>query len=94
MSGGSGKKTYGNTVRYCTVFLALLLLFCLAIIWNVNTGSVHISVPQIINIIFRADATDQASFNIIWRIRLPRMLLAALLGGALSLADRRAARPK
>ena len=86
MSGGSGKKTYGNTVRYCTVFLALLLLFCLAIVWNVNTGSVHISVPQIYNIIFRADATDQASFNIIWRIRLPRMLLSALLGGALSLA--------
>lgn len=75
-----------NSLRYTTVFIVLIALFFFAIIWNVNTGSVNIPVGNIFRIIFTRDATDTTAFGIIWKIRLPRMLLAAILGGALSLS--------
>lgn len=80
------KMKHKNTIRYSMVFLALLILFCAAVIWNINTGSVDISIGQILGIIFKRDASDEAAYNIIWKIRLPRLLLAAVLGGALSLS--------
>ena len=80
------KKSYTDTMRYSMVFLALAVLFCTAIVWNINTGSVDISLTDIVRIIFSKDNTDQASYNIIWKIRLPRLLTAAVLGGALSLS--------
>ena len=73
-------------MRYGMVFLALAVLFCAAIVWNINTGSVDISLTDIVRIIFTRDNTDPASYNIIWKIRLPRLLTAAVLGGALSLS--------
>ena len=73
-------------MRYSMVFLAMAVLFCTAIVWNINTGSVDISITDIVRIIFSKDNTDQASYNIIWKIRLPRLLTAAVLGGALSLS--------
>ena len=73
-------------MRYGMVFLSLAFLFCAAIVWNINTGSVDISLADIIRIIFTKDSTDPASYNIIWKIRLPRLLTAAVLGGALSLS--------
>jgi iron complex transport system permease protein len=80
------KKSYTDTMRYSMVFLALAVLFCTAIVWNINTGSVDISLTDIVRIIFTRDNTDPASYNIIWKIRLPRLLTAAVLGGALSLS--------
>lgn len=80
------KKIHKDNIRYCVVILALLLLFCVAVVWNINTGSVDISLSQIIDIIFRRDGSDAVSYNIIWKIRLPRLLTAAVLGGALSLS--------
>ena len=55
-------------------------------VWNINTGSVDISLSQIIKIIFGRDDTDISIYNIIWKIRLPRLLTEAVLGGALSLS--------
>ena len=75
-----------NTVRTGAVFLCLILLFFAAIVWNINTGSVHVSVGQILDVIFRGEAAGVNAYNIIWKIRLPRLLLAAVLGGALSLS--------
>lgn len=80
------KTSSRNTIRYCVIFLSLIILFCAAVVWNINTGSVDISVEQIVKIIFFRDNSDQNAFNIIWKIRLPRLLTAAVLGGALSLS--------
>ncbi len=73
-------------MRRSMVFLALLILFFAALVWNINTGSVHVSVRQIIGILFRGEMEGESAYNIIWKIRLPRLLLAAILGGALSLS--------
>ena len=82
-----------NTARYCAVFISLAVLFVFSVIWNINSGSVDISVQEILRIIFRRGAiergellVDPSAFNIIWKIRLPRLLLASVLGGALSLS--------
>jgi iron complex transport system permease protein len=73
-------------VRHVSVFVLLIGLLLLAVIANINTGSVHISVRQIFDIIVLRDRTDISSYNIIWKIRLPRMLTASVLGGALALS--------
>ncbi len=73
-------------IRWTAAFIVLIALFLTALVANINTGSVHISVRQIFDIIVRKDSTDIVSYNIIWKIRLPRMLTAALLGGALALS--------
>ncbi|MGN1073825.1 MAG: FecCD family ABC transporter permease, partial [Eubacteriales bacterium] len=80
------KTNHKNTMRYCMVFLSLFILFCAAVVWNINSGSVDISVKQIVRIIFLRDASDANSYNIIMKIRLPRLLTAAVLGGALALS--------
>ncbi len=72
-------------IRYQIVFLALALLFCAALVLNINTGSVKLSVDRIFRILFLRDTADPA-YDIIWIIRLPRLLIAAVLGGALSLS--------
>lgn len=77
---------YRNTVRYCTVFLAFVILYIFAILWNIRSGSVKISFGEIFNIILKGDETNRVAYNVIWKIRLPRLLTASLLGGALSLS--------
>lgn len=72
-------------IRYQVVFLALILLFAAAVILNINTGSVKLSLERIWNILFLRDRSDPA-YDILWVIRLPRLLTAAVLGGALSLS--------
>jgi iron complex transport system permease protein len=71
--------------RYSAVFLGLVLALCAITVLNINIGSVPISVSEISKIIFTKTG-DPTQVNIIWKIRLPRILMAALLGGALSLA--------
>lgn len=71
--------------RYGAVFLGLILALCAITVLNINIGSVPISVGRIAKILFTKTG-DATQVNIIWKIRLPRILMAALLGGALSLA--------
>ncbi len=75
-----------NTIRRAAVFALFFFLLIAAVILSIHIGSVGISVGDTLNIIFRGDRTDIAAYNIIWKIRLPRVALAALLGGALSLS--------
>lgn len=72
--------------RYQFVYALLLGLLLLAVILNINTGNVHISPVRIFQIIFLHEDFGTAEYNIIWKIRLPRLLTAAILGGALSLS--------
>ena len=71
--------------RYTTVFLVLVAAFCVITVLNINTGNVDISISKILRIIFLREG-EKMEYNIIWKIRLPRILMAAILGGALSLS--------
>ena len=77
--------TYRAKALYCVVFIALLAALFVITVLNINIGSVPISVGEIIGILLHKQG-DPTLVNIIWKIRLPRILMAALLGGALSLS--------
>ncbi|MDD3338097.1 MAG: iron ABC transporter permease [Lachnospiraceae bacterium] len=78
-------ENFKRRTRYAMVFIVLAIIFCAVIVLNINTGNVNISIPRILRIIFLGEGNEM-EYNIIWKIRLPRILMAAILGGALSLA--------
>lgn len=72
-------------LRYEGVFALLIITVCVITILNINIGSVPISVKEIARIIFLREG-DPTQMKIVWNIRLPRIITAAVLGGGLSLS--------
>lgn len=75
-----------SNIRIACAFVLLTVLFLTAIVVNVNTGSVDISAIRIFKIIFLGAEEGSTEADIIWKIRLPRLIVAAVLGGALSVS--------
>lgn len=75
----------GNKSRFVIAMIALGALLVLGLILNVNTGSVQIPAGEIFSMLLQGESADTES-RIIFSIRMPRMLLAAVLGGALSVS--------
>ena len=71
--------------RYAIVFAALLAALCAVALINIHTGSVAISPREVWDILLR-HAGDGTKSGIVWKIRLPRLLMSAILGGGLSLS--------
>jgi iron complex transport system permease protein len=71
--------------RYTMVFAGLLAAVFVITILNINTGTTNIPVGRILRIIFFRTG-DDTEYSIIWKIRLPRVLMAAILGGGLSVS--------
>ncbi len=83
--GSYHAENFRRRTRYTFVFAVLIAAFFLICVLNINTGNVNIPVPNILKIIFqKAGSRDEV--NIIWKIRLPRILMSAMLGGALALS--------
>lgn len=72
-------------MRYAAIVCGLCFLFATILVLNISSGSVSVSGSDILSILFFKEG-DEMALNIIWQIRLPRILMAAVLGGALSLA--------
>ena len=68
------------------IWLSLLIALAAFVVWNINTGSVYVSVRQIIGILFRGEMEGESAYNIIWKIRFPRAVAAMFLGGGLALS--------
>ena len=71
--------------RYCAAFALLAVLLALMAIWNINAGSVRLTVGEVLRILF-GPPSNSTEYGIIWNIRLPRILAALILGGALSVS--------
>jgi iron complex transport system permease protein len=80
------KARVTSAIRFQVVILGLLALFALGIVLNANTGTVNIPALKVFDIIFNGADAGSMESNIIWKIRLPRLLTAAVLGGALSVS--------
>jgi len=78
-------ESFRRRSRYTAVFMLLIAAFCIVTVLNINIGTVQMSVSSIAKAIFLHDGTTK-EVNIIWSIRLPRIIMAAILGGALSLS--------
>lgn len=85
--GGMGADD-GNrqrSIRYILSFGILFALLLLFLVWNIRVGSVSVSYDEIIRSLLGQEIGETAA-NILWRIRMPRALAAAILGGALALS--------
>ena len=78
-------ENFRRRSRYAAVFAVLAAALFAILILNINTGTTNIPVSRILKIIFFREGAD-TEYNIIWKIRMPRILMAAILGGALSLS--------
>lgn len=74
-----------NKIRYGMGFLILIVLLILLLFLNINGGSIRLSVREILAVLGRR-SSDATAVSILWNIRLPRILAALFLGGALSVS--------
>ena len=74
--------------RMTGITFGLLLLLCAVMALGMSMGSAEISVGKALRSLFGIGNTDPVLASIIWEIRFPRVLRAALLGevGILSLS--------
>ena len=71
--------------RAALVFALLAAALVSMFVLNLNIGSVKIAPGEIMSIL-SGGSPDTVSSNVIWKIRLPRLIAAAVLGGALSVS--------
>ena len=72
-----------SRIKACYALLGVLLL--VLIILNILTGSSSMTMGDALKILFSHDTVSKYG-KIVWDIRMPRILAAALLGGALSVS--------
>lgn len=71
--------------RYVISFIICIILLAVLFIWNAGVGSVELSLADFWKIMCGSQK-GTTSYQIIWKIRLPRIVAAVLLGGALSVS--------
>ena len=71
--------------RYLAAFGILGVLLLVLLILNLRIGSVKVPMDELIAIL-RGHGRENTAGQIIWTIRMPRMIAAAVLGGALAVA--------
>ncbi|MEN6440474.1 MAG: iron ABC transporter permease [Syntrophobacter sp.] len=71
--------------RILTVSLLMGSLLILSAFLGVSIGSTDHSLSRVLALLFSLTDADPTLSSIVWRIRLPRVLLAALVGSTLSL---------
>lgn len=71
--------------RYVIGYIILIILLLILVVWNVNAGSVKLSISDVARILISHE-NRSVKGHIVWDIRLPRILAAVILGGALSVS--------
>ena len=65
---------------------ALVLLPLVCIVGSLFIGLYQLSIGDVLSILFRPRLASAAQVSVVWQLRLPRTLAAALVGGALSVS--------
>ena len=71
--------------RVCATFALLAVLLLVAATLNLCLGSLHVPLSDLLDVLAGRDRTSTV-YQVIWSIRLPRLIAAGLLGGALALS--------
>ncbi|NLX93885.1 MAG: iron ABC transporter permease [Clostridiales bacterium] len=71
--------------RYIIVTLVLLFMLAILILLNISIGSVKISLGDAVSAIVNGKP-GTIEYDILWKVRLPRMAAGIILGGALALS--------
>ena len=78
-------KTPFLVKRVITASSLLILLLCFAIVLGISMGSTDSGIKDVFQSLLGTKEPESMLYTIIWQIRFPRVLLAALVGAALSL---------
>lgn len=81
-------------LKYIVGGALMIFLLGIALLWALSVGSVHFSLAQIYDIILNQwnnplaydDPLNGPEQTIIWLLRLPRLLMAAIVGAGLAVA--------
>ncbi len=76
----------GQKRKYYPLFGFLIFLLIFSIILNLSKGSANIGLKTLYNGIFGSGEFSQMESNILFKIRMPRIIAAILFGGALSVS--------
>lgn len=71
--------------RSVIFFISMMAILACLFVWGVGSGSLSLQAGQILDIL-GGRVTEGAAYHIIMDIRLPRVLAAVLLGGALAVS--------
>jgi iron complex transport system permease protein len=74
-----------SRARFARVMLALAALLCLAGLVGLALGPSTVSPGDVLRLLLDGEV-EGAAADIVWRIRMPRIVLAALVGACLSVA--------
>jgi iron complex transport system permease protein len=72
-------------LRYSITLTVLVILFVALVLLNIGLGSVVVPLKDIVKTVFSRNSGVTYD-SIIWKIRLPRMTTAIILGGGLALS--------
>ena len=71
--------------RLLLISLFVFIFLIIAVFMGISFGATRAGIKSVLQIFFSGIETDSVLNDIIWRLRFPRVLLAALTGAALSL---------
>ena len=75
-----------ENIKYLFIFVLLTILLLWAIGLNMITGSIELGFKDLYNIFFKNQEISLLEYNVLYKIRIPRIISAILLGGALSIS--------
>ncbi len=75
-----------HTARSRMIIITTFVVTILAAIIAIGLGSVHISVPDILSTLINGRDQEGVYTTIIWDIRLPRVLLALIIGASIAIS--------
>ncbi len=69
-----------------TFLIVFLILTIFLIVYSLSTGYYHLSIQDVIRSLLLLDTDDSQGANIVYNIRIPRVMAALVIGGALSVS--------
>lgn len=75
-----------HTIRSRMIIITTFVVTMLAAIIAIGLGSVHISIPDILTTLLNGRDQEGVYTTIIWDIRLPRVLLALIIGASIAIS--------
>ena len=76
---------FKRRMRYTAVFVGMVIVLLVVTVLNINTGNIDISVGQIVQVLL-GQGTDKGVNDIVMNLRMPRIIMGLVLGGALGVA--------
>ncbi|WP_336634317.1 iron ABC transporter permease [Lysinibacillus fusiformis] len=75
-----------HTARSRMIIITTFVVTMLAAVIAIGLGSVHISIPDILSTLINGRGQEGVYTTIIWDIRLPRVLLALIIGASIAIS--------